>query len=100
MRQQHRNVELAVLPTVRGRALLLAHDAINVGHKLSIQLITRSTRLMLLAALTAASCGLFPQLVAAQQYQVTYLDSHNTVNRNIITQMQAARLWSEPVCDA
>jgi probable HAF family extracellular repeat protein len=75
MRQPQQNVELSALPTLRGRVLLLAHCAINIGHKLSARLITRSARLMLLAALTAASCGLLPQLVAAQQYQVTYLDS-------------------------
>src|SRR4029450_13034841 len=74
MRQLQQRVELSALPTLGGCAHL-AHNGINIGYKVWIRLITKSARWILLAALMAASCGLLPQSIAAQQYQVSYLDS-------------------------
>src|SRR5262245_64538916 len=51
-------------------------DAIDLGYKVWIRTITRTAGQMLLAILFTACCGsALAQTAAAQQYQVSYLDS-------------------------
>src|SRR5262249_4415285 len=55
---------------------LFGRDAIDVGYKVWIRTITRTGGQMLLAILFTACCGsALAQTAAAQQYQVSYLDS-------------------------
>jgi probable HAF family extracellular repeat protein len=72
---QQQDIGYAALPAFVGRTLCIAHDAINVGYKVWIRLITRGSRWMPSAVLIAASCGLLAHTTMAQQYQVSYLDS-------------------------
>ena len=55
---------------------LFGRDAIDVGYKVWIRTITRTGGQMLLAILFTACCGsVLAPTAAAQQYQVSYLDS-------------------------
>jgi probable HAF family extracellular repeat protein len=74
MRQLQQRVELSTLPT-SGRRGLLAHEAINVGYRVWFRLIAKSVHAVHLTVLIAGSCALLAQTTAAQQYQVSYLDS-------------------------
>lgn len=61
--------------STESRARLLAPGASDVSCKVWIRLINRRTTPILLAFTIAAFCGPLPQTTAAQQYQVSYLDS-------------------------
>jgi probable HAF family extracellular repeat protein len=71
---------LAALRSTGGRARLLAHDTIDLAYKVSIRLIRRRTTTILFAVMIAACCGPLAQTTAAQEYQVSYLDSLGGTN--------------------
>ena len=71
---------LAAMVSTGGRTRLIAHPAIDVGYKVWIRLITRRASPMLLAILIAACFGPLAHSTAAQQYQVSYLDSLGGTN--------------------